>query len=120
KANAFLAEGRTPDQQSVFAHVQRLGRLRSQLESLRRGSQIDLLAAEQQYVYARVTGHDSVIVAINNDSKPAVVELDVGPAKIATGVTLTDRLGVAADFRLEGTRAKVSIPARSAAVFVRK
>jgi glycosidase len=117
-ANAFDSAGRTPDQQSVFAHVQRLGRLRAQLEPLRRGAQIDLLTAEQQYVYARTTDRETAIVVINNDNKPASLEFDAGPARVPGGATLHDQLGVAADIHLHGTIGTVSMPARAGAVFV--
>jgi glycosidase len=117
-ANAFDSAGRAPDQQSVFVHVQRLGRLRAQLEPLRRGTQIDLLTAEQQYVYARMTDRETAIVVLNNDSKPASLEFDAGPARVPGGATLYDQLGVAADIHLHGTIGTVSMPARAAAVFV--
>ncbi len=118
--NAFERSGRTADQQSVFEHVQRLGAVRSRLEALRRGAQIDLLTAEQQYVYARVTDHQSAVVAINNDGKPVSLEFDVSPARIPEGAVLTDQLGGAGEITVKGHMARVAIGARTGAIFARK
>ncbi|MEJ7709948.1 MAG: alpha-amylase family glycosyl hydrolase [Pyrinomonadaceae bacterium] len=41
--NAFTKEGRTDDEQIVFEHVQKLARLRRELEPLRRGTLIECL-----------------------------------------------------------------------------
>ncbi len=75
--NAFNAAGRAPEQQETFAHLQKLLKLRQQLEPLRRGELLNLYAREQQYAYARVTNKQTVIVVFNNDAKPAEVEFSV-------------------------------------------
>ena len=59
--NAFTRDGRTPAEQDVFEHLRRLARLRAELEPLRRGRSLDLLDAEQQMAYARMTDRASVI-----------------------------------------------------------
>jgi glycosidase len=53
--DAFLAASRTPEQQDVFAHLQRLTRLRAARPELRRPVR-NLLVGEQQWAYARVLG----------------------------------------------------------------
>jgi glycosidase len=115
--NAFTKEGRTPEEQATFEHVRRLARLRAELEPLRRGSLIHLYASEQQYAYARAGERSAVIVVFNNDAKPATVEFKVAAANLPDGARLTDRLGAAADARVESGAMRVSLPARSAAVF---
>jgi glycosidase len=114
--NAFTKEGRTPEEQSVFEHVRRLGQLRAELEPLRRGTLAQLYATEQQYACARVTDRASVIVVFNNDAKPATCEFEVAAAHLADGTALSDRLGAIAGARVESGRLKVNLPARSASI----
>ena len=59
-------------------------------------------------------------MVINNDKKAAEVEFDVSPLGMADGAVLTDRLGVSKDVRVENGKLKVTLPERSAAIFVRK
>jgi glycosidase len=101
--NAFTAAGRTPDQQSVWTHVQTLLQLRAKTPALRTGKIEHLLATEQQFVYRR----GNVVVAINNANTPATVTLPVS----ATG---TDVLKTCA----ATSGAALTIPARSSCVFV--
>jgi glycosidase len=115
--NAFTKQGRTAEQQDVFEHVQRLIRLRSELEPLRRGALTNLYASEQQYAYARTTDSASVIVAINNDTKPATFEFNVTAANLDDGAHLDDRLdNIKTDTLVNNGMIKLSIPARSASI----
>jgi glycosidase len=118
--NAFDRQGRTTDEQLVFEHLQKLGRLRAELEPLRRGTLVNLYVADQQYAYARRTDRASVIVVFNNDNSPARIEFNVSAVGLADGATLTDRLGSASNVLVENGRLKVSVPARAAGIFVRR
>jgi glycosidase len=118
--NAFTKEGRTPDEQAAFEHLRKLARLRGELEPLRRGALVNLYVADQQYAYARKTERASVIVAINNDSKPSTFEFDVSSLGIAGSALLIDRLGVASEVKIQSGMLKVSLPARSAAILTAK
>jgi neopullulanase len=118
--NAFTKEGRSSVEQNVFEHISRLGRLRAELEPLRRGRSLDLLDAEQQMAYARLTDRASVIIVFNNDTKPATVEFNVTEARIANGAPMTDRLGASEDVRIESGKMKVTVPARRASIFTVK
>ncbi len=118
--DAFTEKGRSLDEQAVFTHVRRLARLRAELEPLRRGASVDLYVADQQYAYARMTDRESVVVAFNNDTKPAAIGVEVAAAKIADGTTLTDRLGMVKDLSVEGGMLKVTLPARSASIFTKR
>jgi glycosidase len=117
--DAFVREGRTAEEQSVFEHLQRVIRLRRELEPLRRGTLINLFASEQQYIYGRVSGRESVIVVINNDSRETMVEFGVESTSLGEGAVLTDRLGAGGEAQVRGGKVKVSLPARSAAILVR-
>ena len=111
---------RNANQQSVFAHQRLLGQLRAELEPLRRGSLINLVATEHQYVYARGTASLSVIVAFNNDQKPATVEFSVAETKLSNGASLVDRLGNVKDVRVTNGMIKFELPARTSAILVKK
>jgi glycosidase len=118
--NAFDKQGRTSDEQLGFEHLQKLGRLRAELEPLRRGTLVNLYVADQQYAYARRTERESVIVVFNNDTKAATIEFDVSAVGLADGATVADRLGSASDALVKSGRLKVSVPARAAGIFVRR
>ncbi|HRI15128.1 MAG TPA: alpha-amylase family glycosyl hydrolase [Verrucomicrobiota bacterium] len=90
--NAFAREGRTPAEQEVWEHLQRLGRLRLELEPLRRGRLVQLAADEQTYSYARVSPGGRVIVAINNDTRTRHVEVPIKSLGLAEGTHLLDAL----------------------------
>lgn len=115
--NAFDASGRTADEQSVFMHVRALMRLRQELEPLRRGRQVHLAINEQSYAFARESDAGTVLVALNNDTKPASVRVDVTATRLPEGRTLADRLGLAADVVVRGGSVEVTLPARTGAVY---
>ena len=75
--NAFDASGRTKTQNDVWNHLALLGKLRNELEPLRKGTTLDLLEEEQQMAYVRSTEKDAVIIIFNNDTKPATVEFKI-------------------------------------------
>ena len=120
RRNAFTKSGRTPEEQDLFEHVRRMARLHAELEPLRRGALVNLYVAAQQYAYARVTDRASVIIVINNDTKPATFDFDVARANTEDGARFSDRLNVAQDVRVADGKFKVTLPARSASVFTRK
>jgi len=119
--NAFTAKGRTVEENDVWNHVAILGKLRKELQPLRTGKSLDLFDEEQQAVYARATEKQAVIVAFNNDTKPAMIEFNVSDLKmIANGATLIDRLGKAQNITIQNGNARVELPARYAAIFTAK
>jgi neopullulanase len=120
KRNAFTREGRTREEQELFEHIQKLTRLRAELEPLRRGQLVNLFVAEQQYAYARTSGRGTVVMVINNHGKTADMEINVMPIGLGDGEVLIDRLGVSQQVIVSGRRMKVTLPARKAAIFVRR
>ena len=120
KRNAFSKEGRTRDEQDVFAYIQKLTRLRAELEPLRRGSLINLYVSDQQYAYARASRVGTVIMVFNNASKPAEVLVNLMPVGFGDGQVLVDRLGVSPDTAVRDRRLRVTMPARSASMFMWK
>ena len=116
--NAFQPSGRTAEEQSVLEHVRRLTRLRAELPPLRRGSTTNLLTEEQLWAFARTTESAVVLVAFNNDAQASALDFAVAGAGLGDGRRLVDRLGVGPDLRVEGGRVRVTLPPRSAGVYV--
>ena len=115
--NAFVASGRTADQEAAFEHLRRLTHLRAELEPLRQGSMVNLEIGEQTYAYARVTPRQSEVVVINNSPKEELIEFGVAAIHLADGTMLEDRLGVTPDVRVEDGKVSVHLPARTAAIY---
>jgi glycosidase len=118
KRNAFTKEGRSREQQEVFEFVRNMARLHTELLPLQRGELINLYVSAQQYAYARKMKTGAVIVAINNDGKPATIELDVTSAGLANGGRLVDRLASSEEVRVENGKVRAILSARSVALFV--
>jgi len=116
--NAFTRGGRTADENRVWDHLAKLGELRKELEPLRRGKTLDLLDADQQMAYARVTNRDAVLVIFNNDTKPAEVEFDVSMIKRLSGDrVLESRLGNTGNIEVKNGKVLMTMPARTAGIF---
>lgn len=114
--NAFETSGRTPEEESVHAHVQKLLRLRRGLAPLRRGEFVQLAADANRYVFARVTPQASVIMAFNNSERPLTLELPLARVNLTAATTLTDRLGKLGTVLMTEGKVKLTLAARSAAV----
>jgi len=117
--DAFTAQGRTPAQQDIWTHVQTLTRLRAQTPALRGGALSTLYAGGQQYAYARTLGTDAAIVALNNDTQPATITLNIAPVTWPDGTALTDHLGVVTGAHVAQGQITLTLPARSGAVLTR-
>ena len=109
--NAFEPGGRTAEEQTTWAHVQRLLALRAARPDLRRGRTVHLQVGEQTYVYARGTS----VVALNNDARPA--EVRVPAAAFPAPALRADALGRCAPPRRDGADVVLAIPARAGCVF---
>jgi len=121
--NAFIASDRTPDENRMWNHTARLGKLRQEFESLRRGRSFDLLDAEQQYAYARAVPNEVIVVVINNapesaDCRFSVSPLPSGTMKSGWNFQCEDQLEVAPALVVTKGIATVSLPGRTAAIYL--
>jgi glycosidase len=114
--NAFEIAGRTPEEESVHAHVKQLLQLRQVLSPSRRGDFVELAADANSYVFARVTPQASVVVAFNNSAQPLTLELPLARVNLAAAQALTDRLGKLGTIVVGEGTVKLTLAARSAAV----
>jgi glycosidase len=124
--NAFTSAGRSKEAEDVFQYVRKLAHLRGELEPLRRGMLINLYVSENQYAYARkikpaagkvIFNTDNAIIVINNDTKAATIEFEVEPAGFSDGDDLRDQLNRRNVVQVKDGHLKVTLAARSAAIF---
>jgi glycosidase len=118
KRNAFTPAGRSGKENEVWNYLAKLGRLRQELEPLRRGGTLDLLDEDQQMAYARITPTGSVIVVINNDPKPADATFNYTDVKsLPRNASFTDVLGNMGTVEFRDGVFRARLPGRTAAVF---
>jgi neopullulanase len=116
KRNAFTRAGRSSEQQRLFEAIQRLTKWRGEFEPLRTGKLVNLYVSEQQYAYMRVTpGKGSVVVVLNNDSKPVELEIDLRP-HLREGGALVDQISMGRGFALSNGKLYVRAAERSASL----
>ncbi len=115
--NAFTSEGRTPEQQDVFAYVQKLLRLRREHEALRSGQLWHLSSDDTSYVFLRETEEEKLVIALHNGTQPQELNISLRetPAQDAAGVATL--LGNAqAD--VSARTLHLHLPAQSLSIFV--
>ena len=110
--NAFQRTSRTPEEEEIFEHVRRLIELRKTNPALLGDSPTrNLYSTEQQWVFLRA----STLVLMNNDSKPVNIEANSVP-----NGDYIDRLGGLGNISIRNGHLAAVLPARSAAVLIRK
>jgi glycosidase len=114
--NAFVESGRTPEQQRIFAAVQKLLALRAQHPALRTGKLFHVFSDDESYVFVRQTEDQRLLVVFNNSSKART--LDIAQAN----TPLEDVLRAAALYgdgaiQINGKELRVTAPAQSVLIF---
>jgi glycosidase len=111
--NAFLAEGRTAEEQATFETWKSLIRLRRSSVALRRGRQIDLAAVEKTYAFLREASDERLIVVLNVGTNPATVRI---PIDRINGASRFETVYGSAQSRLESAGLIVDLAGESASV----
>ena len=107
--NAFTPNGRTTNEQNVFAHLQKLARIRAANPDLRNGPMVQLQVSDSTYAYSR----GNAIVLFNNAVQAGTIEC---PA--ANGLW-RDALGGMPDVTVRDGTMRAGLAGRSSAIFVR-
>jgi glycosidase len=115
--NAFDPAGRTSEEQFLVEHVQHVAHLRAQLEPLRHGAMVELLAETDQYAFVRTVDHDSVLVVFNRSEQPCDLRIPLEGSYIREGTSLTDALGAAPPAEANRGTIAVHMPANTAAIY---
>jgi glycosidase len=110
--------GYTAFEQETLDHQKRLGQAREELVALRRGgTPVTMWIDDNLYVYARVSGTDVAVVAINREWNPRTVSVPVAPGvPLPDGTVLRDRLG-GPSVTVSGQALQLNLPAHSSALY---
>jgi neopullulanase len=115
--NAFTADGRTTEQQELFAYVQTLLRLRHEHPSLQSGKLWDLFSDETAYVFLRETEEERVLVTFNNSPEPRDLRVPLRDTAAEGAASFALVLGQAKAEVFKG-EARISAPAQSISIFM--
>lgn len=115
--NAFTAEGRTPEQQDVFAYVQKLLQLRREHAALRSGQLWHLSSDDTSYVFLRETEEEKLVIAFHHGTQPRELNISLRdtPAQDAAGAAL---LFGNAQTDVSAHTLHLRLPAQSLSIFV--
>ena len=115
--NAFTAEGRTPEQQEVFAYVQKLLQLRREHAALRSGQLWHLSSDDTSYVFLRETEEEKLVIAFHHGTQPRELNISLGdtPAQDAAGAAM---LFGNAQADVSAHTLHLRLPAQSLSIFV--
>jgi glycosidase len=105
-AGSFSASGRTPEQQSVWAHVRKLAQLREQYPALRRGELQQIAVTDDTYVYRR----GDLLVFLNKGANPVELTAEAPDGR------WRDLLDGVKDSMASQGRVTVGVPAQSAVI----
>jgi len=113
---AFTPEGRTREQQELFAYVQSLLNLRRLHPALRGGALWHLASDDSSYVFLRESDEEKLVVAFQNGAaaRDLKISLQDSSAQGAAGVSLLFGEGQA---ELDGQQLRLHLPAQSISIF---
>jgi neopullulanase len=117
-ANAFVAGGRTADQQQIFEHVRNLNRLRRQLDCLRHGKTVNLASTETLWAYARVAKKQMAVVILNNGNGPGQASISLSDLGITSLSRWTPQFGFAGPPVMSNGTAQATLPPHSGEIYV--
>ena len=115
--NAFNQQGRTPEQQKLFAYVQSLLRLRIAHPVLSRGRLWHLASDDSAYVFERESDEENVVVAFNNSTAPRELTIPLAdtPAQKTAGIV---SLFGEAHAKLSAGNLQLTMPPQSLSIFL--
>ncbi len=114
--NAFTPEGRRPEEQETFAHVQALLGLRREHAALRSGRQPHLFADPTAYVFLRQAENETLLVAFNNSDMPRRLTVELGDTPIQSATSLKPLLS-AGPVQVDSGQAHLEVPALTVAIY---
>jgi glycosidase len=128
--NAFIAAGRTPQQQAMYAWVQGLLDLRDHHDALQTGAQQNLLADDNGFVFARIAGtppakgapsaiapSEIILVLLNKSDAPRTFHLDFTRTALDGIASLTPLWNTKDTVAVTQNRCDVNVSAEQLVVF---
>jgi glycosidase len=114
--DAFTAGGRTPAQQAIFAHVERLLRVRKENPALRGGRLWDIAWSRECFAYARVSAGERVLAVFNAGRRTHSLAIAFGATPLSGTKTLTPLLS-GATVAVKDDKVKITLPAAGFALY---
>jgi len=115
--NAFMADGRTPQQQKIFSYVQTLLRLRREHPVLARGRLWHLASDDSSYVFERDSEEEKLIVAFNNSKESRQLKIPIKDTPVQDAAGLTTLLGEAHG-KIADNQLDLAMPPQSLTIFL--
>jgi len=114
--NAFVAEGRSAQQQEMFAFAQALLRLRREHVALQTGKLWSLFSDRAAYVFLRETEEEHLVVAFNNDNAPRTLRVPANDTPLQK-LPAAARLFGEGSAEISGGELRITLPAQSISIF---
>ncbi len=114
--DAFLASGRSPEEQEVLSHVQSLLRLRQQHSALRQGLQWHVGWGESYYAFVRENTDEKLFVIFNTSEKKREIHIPIEGTRLEDAYQFENLFG-AAQIVLNNKMLQVTLPGTSAAIY---
>jgi neopullulanase len=115
--NAFIPDGRTPQQQKIFSYVQTLLRLRRAHPVLAQGHLWHLSSDESSYVFERDSEEEQLIVAFNNSKQSRQLKIPLKDTPVPDAAGLTTLLGEAHG-TIADSQLGLAMPPQSLTIFL--
>jgi glycosidase len=116
--NAFSAAERTQEEQAIFAHVQKLLRLRQAHPALREGEMWNIGWDENYWAFVRETAGEKVLVVFNNASDARQLNIPLGDTPLQGVQAVQPLLGAAAE--IENGNLHLTAPATTVLIYAVK
>ncbi|HEY6128452.1 MAG TPA: alpha-amylase family glycosyl hydrolase [Candidatus Acidoferrum sp.] len=116
KQNAFLKNGRTPEQQKIFSAVQALLQLRRRHSALRTGKLFHVLSDDESYLFLRENDDERLLVVFNNSSSSRILGIAEANTPLA-GSARSSLLYGSATAEIDNGQIRIDAPAQSVSVF---
>lgn len=115
--NAFEESGRTPAEQDIFSHVQRLLRLRHEHIALRRGLLWHIFWNSSAYAFARIAKDERILVVFNSSGETKSVRLSFADTPLQGARNLLPLFGGQAA-SVRDNESEVTLAARELQVYI--
>jgi glycosidase len=115
--NAFSTEGRKPDEQRIFEWTRAWLRIRAEQPALRNGRLIDLVYDDDAYVFARLDGQETVVVAVNRQNQERQLIVQTDSIGLKEGIDLKALIGISPSARVANGRVTLNMPAKTVIAF---
>jgi glycosidase len=115
--SAFVASGRTAQEEKMWNWTRDWIALRRTHPALRRGALIDLDAQQHVYVYARKAVTETIVVALNRDDRPSTSIIPAAAIDAREGIRLVPLLGGGEVISVSRRSISLKLPPLSAIAF---